>query len=292
MSKSLLSSPVSLPGDSATPTQRVALVVQYLGTAFHGWQWQPGQRTVQGELEAAVAQVTRCPVRVHGAGRTDAGVHAAAQVAHFDAPGFIPAHRWADILNGRLPEDVLVRAAVPVGDDWHAQFSACWRRYRYTIYTDKYPNLFLRQCVWHYYHHPLNLGAIRRALVPLVGHHDLTAFHRTRSGRAHSMVDLQVADCQGEGPFVTVELQAKGFLYGMVRLVVGLLVDVGRGVVAPEEFTHIWQQRQRERVKYSAPARGLCLRQVGYDPSPFDCESWVDAQPRYSFDRVPKLQFG
>jgi tRNA pseudouridine38-40 synthase len=125
---------------SASPlTQRVALVIQYLGTRFHGWQRQPKHRTVQEEIETTLEAVLGFPVRIYAAGRTDSGVHAAAQVAHFDAPAHIPAHRWAAILNARLPDDILIRASAIVDSTWHARFSAIWRRYRYTLYTDPRP---------------------------------------------------------------------------------------------------------------------------------------------------------
>lgn len=259
--------------------QRVALVVQYLGTHFHGWQRQAKERTVQGVIEAAIESVLGYPATVHGAGRTDAGVHAAAQMAHFNAPSVIPAHRWRDILNSRLPSDVLIRASAKVPSDWHAQFSAHWRRYRYTLYTDPCPNLFLRPFVWHYYYEPLDVDAMQQALDPLLGSHDLTAFHRTRSGRSHSWVDVQAAECSRRDAFITVELQANGFLYGMVRLIMGILVQVGRGKLSPDAFTELWRQRQRDQVKYSAPAQGLCLLRVGYPSIPFKPEIWFDAQP-------------
>lgn len=263
--------------------QRVALVVQYVGTRFHGWQRQARDRTVQGEIEAAIESVLGYGVSIHGAGRTDAGVHAAAQVAHFTAPSLIPAHRWADILNSRLPDDILIRAAEAVPDGWHAQFSACWRRYRYTLYTDPCPNLFLRPFVWHYYYDPIDTHQMQQALDPLVGYHDLAAFHRSRSGRSHSWVEIQAAECQRRGPLITVELQANGFLYGMVRLIMGLLVQVGRGQLSAENFTILWKNRQRDQVKYAAPAQGLCLLRVGYEVFPFPTDLWFDAQPQFSF---------
>ena len=148
-------------------------------------------------------------------------------------------------------------------------------------------NLFLRPFVWHYYYQPLNIQAIQAALNPLVGYHELTAFHRARSGRAHSFVEVQAANCQKRGPMVTIELQASGFLYGMVRLIVGLLVQVGRGQMTPEAFEYIWQNQQRERVKYSAPAKGLCLLRVGYENFPFAPEIWFDAQPYFEFQPLP-----
>ena len=126
------------------PTQRVALVIQYLGTDFHGWQRQSRDRTVQEEIEKAISRVTGEHVTLHGAGRTDSGVHAAAQVAHFDVPDIIPADKWAKILNNYLPGDILIRASAKVELDWHARFSAIYRRYRYTLYTEAIPNLFIK----------------------------------------------------------------------------------------------------------------------------------------------------
>lgn len=266
--------------EDAQGTQRVAIVVQYQGTRFYGWQRQPHKRTVQGEIEAAIESLLEYKVTIHGAGRTDTGVHAAAQVAHFDAPKVIPAYRWAAILNHRLSEDIVIRASACVPEEWHAQYSAQWRRYRYTIYTDTCPNLFIRPYAWHFYHEPLDERLMQAALTPMVGYHDLAAFHRAGSSRSHSWVELQVAKCFRRGPFVQVELQAAGFLYGMVRLVMGLLVMVGRGRVAPTAFTELWQSRRRDLVKHAAPARGLCLLRVGYEHFPFASDVWFDTQPQ------------
>lgn len=260
--------------------QRVALVIQYLGTDFHGWQRQPNQRTVQEEIETAISTVLERPVTLHAAGRTDAGVHAAAQVAHFDAQGPIPAHRWASVLNSRLAKDILIRASAKVEPTWHARFSASWRRYRYTLYTDPIPNLFVRPFAWHYYHAPVDESLIQAAMTPLIGRHHLAAFHRAGSARPHSWVDVQAAECQRSGPLIYIEVQASGFLYGMMRLLVGLLVQVGRGERAIDNFTDIWVNERREMVKYAAPAQGLCLLRVGYQDFPFAPEVWYDTQPK------------
>lgn len=282
MSVSLL--PMVLSSDQEGLTserkQRIALVIQYLGTHFHGWQRQLQHRTVQEEIEQAIRSVISTSVTLHGAGRTDAGVHAAAQVAHFDAPAHIPGHRWADILNNRLPEDIVIRASAAVAQTWHARFSASWRRYRYTIYTAARPNLFVRPFAWHYYHEPLDESLIQAALDPLLGQHHLAAFHRAGSSRPHSWVDIQAAECTRQGVFVQIELQASGFLYGMVRLLVGMLIEVGRGDRTPAQFTELWQQQRRDLVKYAAPPQGLCLLRVGYPDFPFTPDLWFDTQPR------------
>ncbi|WP_204139348.1 tRNA pseudouridine(38-40) synthase TruA [Halomicronema sp. CCY15110] len=282
----LLETSAVVPAAQDTEYHRVALVVQYVGTHFHGWQRQPRERTVQGDIEAAIATVLGTPVTLCGAGRTDTGVHAAAQVAHFSAPTLIPAHRWASILNSRLPEDIVIRGSAAVPGNWHAQFSAQWRRYRYTLYTQPIPNLFIRPFSWHYYYESLSTSQMQAALDPLVGYHDLTAFQRTGSKRSHAWVELQSAKCRRRDPFITVELQANGFLYGMVRLLMGILVQVGRGLLSVEEFTQLWRCKQRERVKYAAPASGLCLLRVGYEHFPFAPDVWYDTQPHFALPLV------
>jgi tRNA pseudouridine38-40 synthase len=272
--------------DNGQPTRtkhRVALVIQYLGTHFHGWQRQIGHRTVQEEIEKVLSSVLNQPITLYGAGRTDAGVHAAAQVAHFNHSSSIPAQKWAAILNTQLPKDILIQASAAVAPDWHARFSASWRRYRYTLYTNSQPNLFVRPFAWHYYYAPLDESLIQAAMEPLLGQHDLAAFHRSNSGRSHSWVEVQAVDCYRNGPFVHIEIQANGFLYGMVRLMVGLLVQVGRQERSLDNFTSLWVNRQREAVKYAAPAHGLCLLRVGYPDFPFPPEIWFDTQPKFMF---------
>lgn len=263
--------------------QRVALVIQYLGTKYHGWQRQPQKETIQEKIETALASVLEHPVTLHGAGRTDAGVHAAAQVAHFEHQSPIPAHSWAAILNSRLPDEILIRGATSVPGNWHARFSALWRRYRYTIYTAKEPNLFVKQVSWHYYHAPIQESLIQAALTPLQGKHNLAAFHRAGSSRKHSWVDVQEVSCYRRETCIYIEIQADGFLYGMVRLLVGMLIEVGIGKISPEKFTEIWVNQRREEVKYSAPAKGLCLLRVGYSDFPFPKKIWFDTQPTFLF---------
>lgn len=260
---------------------RVALLIQYLGTNFHGWQRQPDRVSVQGCIEKAIADVTGLTVNIYGAGRTDAGVHAAAQVAHFVYQGPIPAHKWAKIINARLPEGILIRASARVSNDWHARFSAVWRRYRYTIYTDERPNVFVNQTCWHYYQSVLHESWIQAALKPLRGEHNFAAFKRSGSDRADSVVKVQIAECYRRGAFLYLEIQADSFLYGMVRLLVGMLIEVGIGKRSPDNFTEIWQNQRREEVKYSAPAKGLCLLRVGYSEFPFARSLWFDTQPNF-----------
>lgn len=263
--------------------KRIAMVIQYLGSNYHGWQRQLHYNSVQAEIEKAIASVVGNFVTLHGAGRTDSGVHGAAQVAHFDVASPVPADRWEKILNGCLPEDIVIRASAQVANDWHACFNATYRRYRYTIYTGKIPNLFLQQFSWHYYHQPLNESLIQQALNPLVGVHDLSAFRRAGSKRLHSILEVQEVSCERQADLIHIEIQASGFLYGMVRLLVGMLVEVGAGTRSVADFQYVWVNRRRDLVKYSAPAKGLCLLRVGYANFPIAEPIWFNTQPIFTF---------
>ncbi|MEB3224551.1 MAG: tRNA pseudouridine(38-40) synthase TruA [Synechococcus sp.] len=266
---------------STNPRKRIALVIQYIGTHFCGWQRQTAERTVQAVIEDTISQVVGEKITIHGAGRTDSGVHAAGQFAHFESESLIPGYKWAKILNDRLPPDINIRGSCEVPLDWHAQFSALWRRYRYTIYTQPTPNLFIQPYAWHYYQAFLDETLIQAALTPLLGEHHLAAFQRTGSKRTHAWVNVQAAECFRRGSFLHIEIQANGFLYGMVRLLVGMLVDVGQGKLALAQFQDIWKNEKRHLVKYSAPAKGLCLLRVGYPESLFPPHIWFDTQPTF-----------
>ena len=266
--------------------RRLALCFQYDGAAFHGWQRQHGQSSVQEVLEQAIGELEPHgalvgPVTCTAAGRTDAGVHAAAQVAHFDTAGPIPAHRWPAALNGRLPASIRVRAAVAVPSDWHACFSACYRRYRYTIYNGRRPNLFLAAWSWHRYQLRLDDQAMAQALHTLLGEHDFSAFQRAGSRRAHARTTIQQVSLERQGDLLSVEVQASGFLYGMVRLLLGQLVAVGESRLSVAAFEQRWRQRRRHEVREAAPAHGLCLLRVGYPTPLFEEAVCFDSQPRF-----------
>ena len=262
--------------------RRVALCLQYDGSAYCGWQRQPRDPSVQETLESAIAALDpRRPVSVQAAGRTDTGVHAAAQVVHFDAEGPIPAQRWPAALNGRLPASIRVRAAAEVSPSWHACFSASYRRYRYTLYNARRPNLFLAPWSWHRYQLRLDEGLMRSALEGMLGEHDFAAFERAGSSRSHSRTTLQEVSVLRRGDLIEVELQASGFLYGMVRLVMGQLVAVAEGRLSLERFEQRWRTGARHEVKEAAPPHGLCLLRVGYPEPVFPDAAWYDCQPRY-----------
>lgn len=262
--------------------KRIALSLQYEGSAFCGWQRQRQGTSVQSVLEDAIAQLDPIrPVQTFAAGRTDAGVHAAGQVVHFDSSGPIPASRWAPALNGRLPGTIRVREAVERPLNWHACYSATYRRYRYSIYNGRRPNLFLTPWTWHRYHARLDDQLMVEALEGLLGTHDFGAFMRAGSRRAHARTTIQDVSLERKGDLVSVEIQASGFLYGMVRLLMGQVVAVGEHRLSLASFERRWRERRRSEVKDSAPAQGLCLLRAGYEEPIFSKGGWYDCQPRY-----------
>jgi tRNA pseudouridine38-40 synthase len=240
---------------------------------------------VQETLESALAALDpHRPMVCVGAGRTDSGVHAAAQVAHFQAVGPIPAQRWPKALNGRLPATIRVRAATEAPPGWHACHSASYRRYRYTIFNGRTPNVFLAPFSWHRYRCRLDEQAMGQALEGMVGHHDFSAFRKAGSQRRHSRITVQEVSLERQGDLVIIEIQASGFLYGMVRFLVSQLVQVGEGQLTPQGFEQRWRSRARGEVKEAAPAHGLCLLRVGYPQDLFPLALWFDSQPLFRLD--------
>tara|TARA_B100000700_G_C14914421_1_gene793907 strand:- start:33 stop:866 length:834 start_codon:yes stop_codon:yes gene_type:complete len=268
--------------------QRVALVIQYDGSGFSGWQNQKDFVTIQGTLEEKISELDPIrPVKVISAGRTDAGVHASGQVVHFDFSGPIPIHKWPSALNGRLPSSIKVLEAAHVSRDWHACYSAKYRRYRYSIFNGSYPNLFLQNISWHKYRFTLDINLMREALIDLIGFHDFAAFQKAGSNRNNSFTTVQEVSIRRDGDIVTTEIQASGFLYGMVRLLIGQLVAVGEKRLTVEQFKSRWRKGLRSEVKEAAPPHGLCLIRVGYDEQIFSKEKSFDTFPSFG---LPKFE--
>ena len=265
---------------------RIALVIQYYGSFFSGWQKQKDLKTIQETLEDKIAELDPIrPVKVIAAGRTDAGVHASGQVVHFDSSGPIPINKWASALNGRLPSSIKVLEAVYVPKDWHACYLAKNRRYRYSIYNGFQPNLFLQNISWHKYRFRLDVNLMRHALNDLVGLHDFAAFQKAGSKRINSLTTVQEVSICRNGDIVTVEIQASGFLYGMVRLLMGQLIAVGEKRLTLEEFKNRWRKGLRSEVKESAPPHGLCLIRVGYEEKIFSKENSFDTFPSFTLTK-------
>jgi tRNA pseudouridine38-40 synthase len=251
------------------------LTLAYDGTAYVGWQRQAAGTSIQGLLEAAIARIEGgAAVTVHGAGRTDAGVHALGQVASVAVPSAsasIGCDAYARALNASLPDDVRVRMVEEVADDFHARFSARAKTYRYRLTRGGVASPFESRYAWHLTH-PLDVASMGAALEACLGEHDFAAFRSTgtpvrdtvRTMLAASMTEVAAGGAAGDAPLLIVELTGTGFLRHMVRAIAGTLVEIGRGRWPPAEMAAILASRDRGRAGPTAPPQGLFLVSVDY----------------------------
>jgi tRNA pseudouridine38-40 synthase len=241
------------------------LVIEYDGSAYHGWQRQKADVTIQGKIEAAINKLTGKQISLIGSGRTDAGVHAMGQVANFHCETRLSPETVQRGLNALLPDDIVILDCGIVPERFHARFDAKTKTYRYSILNRPFSAAIGRQYAW-YVQQPLNKAAMRLALQLIVGIHDFKAFEGTGSPRAHTIRHLLRADLldQGNGRF-DFFFTANGFLKHMVRNIVGTLVDVGRGKIGPEAMESILKAADRSLAGATAPGPGLCLMRVCYD---------------------------
>jgi tRNA pseudouridine38-40 synthase len=247
-------------------SRNLKLTLQYDGTDYVGWQRQPSGTSIQGLLEDALRPIEGAAVTVHGAGRTDAGVHALGQVASVTLTGSLDPATLARALNAVLPLDVRVARVEEVSRDFHARFSATGKIYDYRIVNAPFASPFLRRYVWHVIPR-LDLAAMRDAAARLVGERDFAAFQGTGSEVHSSVRTIRRIDWAGTGgpddPIV-MQIEGDGFLRHMVRNIAGTLVEVGLGRWTKEELDAILASRDRARAGATAPAAGLILREVLY----------------------------
>jgi tRNA pseudouridine38-40 synthase len=253
----------------------IACGIEYDGTDYHGFQRQPAAHgpTIQGVLEEAIARIAGERVVVHGAGRTDAGVHACGQVINFHTTARHTPQVWMRALNAVLPAAVAVRWARQVPERFHARFSAISRSYRYTIWNAEAPTALLARYSYHRAEE-LAVDLMAEACRHLLGTRDFRAFGRSPeeasdgerqgSGPHHSVRTMLAASCKRQGPWIFCDFTANAFLTGMVRRIVGTLLLVGQKRLAPEEFAAIVQRASPSHVGAAVPARGLCLVRVDY----------------------------
>jgi tRNA pseudouridine38-40 synthase len=244
--------------------RNIRLLLEYDGAAYHGWQRQQNARTIQEVVETALAKLTGEAVKVRGSGRTDAGVHALGQVANFHTPSALPLKAFVQGLNSMLPRDIAVIQAQEVPLDFHARFSARAKTYEYRLWCRPVrPPLEQRHC-WHL-SHPLDLESMVKAAAPLPGEHDFSAFQASGSGPGHAVRQvLNAAWRQGEGGRLRFSITANGFLRGMVRSLVGTMVEIGRGKRPPEDLSDLLASGDRRLAGPTAPAQGLFLVEVIY----------------------------
>ena len=243
---------------------RVCATLAYDGTAYHGFQRQSAERepSIQGELERALARILAQATGLVGAGRTDAGVHAAGQVVAFDTGWQHSLDELQRALNAVLPRDIAVLALRQAADDFHPRYQAHSREYRYTIYNAPVRHPLHQRYALHV-PEPLDIVAMRTAAECLVGEHDFAAFGQATTGES-TVRHVYRASVAGESPWVRVELEANGFLYRMVRSLVGTLIEVGRARLSVARFAEILRSRDRGQAEATAAAQGLCLMRVNY----------------------------
>ena len=236
------------------------MLIEYDGTGFAGWQLQPKERTVQGELEKALHIILKEEIRVTGSGRTDAGVHAKGQVAHFDAAKPPNGINWAKAINSVLPEDVIVREVAEAPDDFNARFAAKSRTYRYQIHLG--PTALERAHYWTVFY-DLDFSLLEQCAASLSGQHDFSAFC-SEEERDKREASIFKAGWKKEGDFLYFDITASRFLRGMVRMLVGAMVEVARGFLGLEEFQKLLQNPEEKKGGPLAPASGLFLMRVEY----------------------------
>jgi tRNA pseudouridine38-40 synthase len=244
------------------------LTLAYDGSEFAGWQRQPGTRTIQGELEETLGRITGTRPKCIASGRTDAGVHALGQVVSFTSDTSLAPEVLTKALNAELPEDMLVFDVAVAPTGFHALRDALRKRYRYVIEDGRVRDLFDRKYVWHIYR-KLDVEAMAQAAAALVGTHDFASFETTGSSRlttVRTIFDLLVERRMAERTErVIIEVEADGFLYNMVRNIVGTLVQVGKGKESPNWPAEVLAQRDRTKAGMTAPALGLFLVGVEYE---------------------------
>ncbi len=241
------------------------LVVEYDGTFYHGWQRQKNRPSIQGEIEKAVLTMTRQPATLNGSGRTDAGVHALAQVANFHSDTMLPPETLARGLNAMLDEDIVIKSCARAPDGFHARYDAESKTYVYNLINRTMPIAIGRQYAWHI-RKPLDLEAMRMAISHLFGTHDFKAFEGAGSPRSDSIRSIVAADLTDKkNGHLSFEVTADGFLRFMVRNIIGTLVDVGLGRITPDDFEAVLRSKDRSRAGATAPPHGLFLKSVQYE---------------------------
>lgn len=244
--------------------KNIKLTIEYDGSRYAGWQRQENAMTVQQKLEESLRKLCSEPINVIGSGRTDSGVHARGQVANFKTSSTIPPERFSLALNSVLPYDIRVRQSEEVSMDFHARFSATGKKYRYSIINNTHGTAIGWQYLYHVYL-PLDLDAMSQAAKEFKGTHDYAAFMASGSPVSSTVRTIYESKLIQEERLLHFIVNGNGFLYNMVRIMAGTLIDVGKGKISADKIPNIIASKEREKAGATAPANGLFLEEVYYD---------------------------
>ena len=243
--------------------RNIRLLIEYDGTNYAGWQWQKNAKTVQESLSKAVGQVVQEAVKIYGAGRTDAGVHAVGQVANFHTHSNIQSERLLLAINFYLPHDITIKDAADVPESFHAQYCAVSKVYHYTLFND-WIRTSLNRNFCYVCGFQLDIDRMLDATQYLIGTHDFTSFTTKALQEKNRIRTIKKLEMKKEEKYIYFTVEADGFLYNMVRSIVGTLIEVGRGKIAGESIKDILNAKNRNSAGPTSPARGLCLIEVKY----------------------------
>lgn len=244
--------------------KRVKLTVAYDGTNYCGWQTQPNGLAVQEVLEKHLSELLAEPVHIMGASRTDSGVHALGNVAVFDTDARMPADRISYALNTRLPEDIRIQESCEVAADFHPRFAKTAKTYEYRILNRRFPDPTKRLYSFFYYY-PLDVELMKKGAAYLVGEHDFKSFCTEKPDVDSTVREIYSLDVEKEGDMITFRVRGNGFLYHMIRIIVGTLIRVGSGYYPPEQVKEILEARDRTRAGETARPEGLTLVKIEYE---------------------------
>ncbi|QCX34828.1 tRNA pseudouridine(38-40) synthase TruA [Caloramator sp. E03] len=243
--------------------RNIKLVIEYDGTKYCGWQSQKNGISIEDTLKSAIKSIINEDIKLIGSSRTDAGVHAKGQVANFYCESNIPTERLPFAINSKLPHDIVVLKAEDMPLDFHARYSSLGKRYSYTIFQRKIPPALMRSYVA-FCPYELNYDLMRMAGEYFLGTKDFSAFKSSGSSVKTSVRTIRYLEFEKYDNIIRFEIEADGFLYNMVRIIAGTLIDVGIGKIEPEDIESIIESKNRKRAGRTAPASGLCLEKVYY----------------------------
>ena len=257
--------------------KRVRMVVSYDGTAYRGWQLQPNGITIEEVLNRELTALLKEPISVIGASRTDSGVHARGNIVVFDTENRMPADKICFALNQRLPEDIRVQRSEEVPADWHPRKANCTKTYEYKVLNRKI-SMPLERLYAHFCYFNLDLDKMREAAAYLVGEHDFKSFCTVRTQAEETVRTFYSLDITKQEDMITIRISGSGFLYNMVRIIAGTLLEVGMGAYPPEHMEEILDARDRQAAGRTAPARGLTLVSMEYQK---ELPDWHHRENKY-----------